>query len=393
VVQRAIGRRRSIGRLARLAVGAVTFVAGLSVLAPAALAARPANDDFIAPETLTALSGLVIGTTKQATKQSGEPDHAGNAGGASVWYRWVADAAGSVTLSTEAGFDTLLAVYTGSTLTTLTEVAANDDTDGFQTSALAFDAVPGTEYRIAVDGYGGAVGPFRLQWSQHPPNDDLEQARPIVGGEGSVEGSTTGATAEAGEPFHAGASSITSIWYRWTAPTGGMTRFSTAGSTAVVGSDRAPLDTVLAVYTGGSFDQLELVTENDDFGALSSEVSFPAVEGTVYSIAVSGYGTMTGDVVLSWFPGAILLGTLGRDVLVGTPGRDIIDGGPGPDVLRGGDGDDLVFGGDGADVLRGGAGNDVLEGRDGVRGNDRLVGGAGLDVCNADPRDRRAGCP
>ena len=53
----------------------------------------------------------MTGTNVGATKETGEPDHAGNVGGASVWCRWVAPADGTVTFDTfGSNYDTLLAV-------------------------------------------------------------------------------------------------------------------------------------------------------------------------------------------------------------------------------------------------------------------------------------------
>jgi outer membrane protein assembly factor BamB len=56
----------------------------------------------------------------------------------------------------DTNFDTVLAVYQGSTLSTLVEVASNDDTEhaAFKwKSRLIFNAVEGTTYSIAVDGF------------------------------------------------------------------------------------------------------------------------------------------------------------------------------------------------------------------------------------------------
>jgi hypothetical protein len=63
-------------------------------------------------------------------------------------------------------FDTLLAVYTGSSVSGLTQVAANDD-DGSPnfTSGLTFTAQAGIEYQIAVDGFSGASGSIVLNWA------------------------------------------------------------------------------------------------------------------------------------------------------------------------------------------------------------------------------------
>ena len=49
-------------------------------------------------------------------------------------------------------FDTVLAVYTGAAVNNLTQIAANDDYGGMQTSELSFQFNPGVTYHIAVDG-------------------------------------------------------------------------------------------------------------------------------------------------------------------------------------------------------------------------------------------------
>ena len=87
------------------------------------------------------------------------------AGGTSIWFSWTAPTTRTVALTTlGSSFDTLLAVYSGSAMTSLTTVAFNDDapTGGTRTSALAFRAVAGTTYHFAVDGYNGATGSIAL---------------------------------------------------------------------------------------------------------------------------------------------------------------------------------------------------------------------------------------
>jgi hypothetical protein len=61
-------------------------------------------------------------------------------------------------------FDTLLAIYTGTTVSNLTLVAANDDDHGsdLATSRVEFPTMAGAAYRIAVDGYLGAEGIIEL---------------------------------------------------------------------------------------------------------------------------------------------------------------------------------------------------------------------------------------
>lgn len=127
----------------------------------------PANDSFSAAQTVYDVSGTVSGVSWNATKEIGEPDHAGNTGGASVWWTWTPSVTGTAIITTHgSGFDTLLAVYTGTPLGSLTQVAANNN-DGSSggASGVQFTARAGTVYRIAVDGVGGAEGSIALDWS------------------------------------------------------------------------------------------------------------------------------------------------------------------------------------------------------------------------------------
>jgi hypothetical protein len=62
-----------------------------------------------------------------STKQAGEPDH-GQCRGRSIWYQWTAPSTGVFTIHTVgSNFDTLLGVYTGTSVEALTLVASNDD--------------------------------------------------------------------------------------------------------------------------------------------------------------------------------------------------------------------------------------------------------------------------
>lgn len=131
----------------------------------------PANNDFANATTIT-LAGASVqlsGTNVAATRQLGEPNHAGASAttGHSVWWKWTAPSSGNATITTlGSNFDTALAVYTGSTITGLAAVASNDDAELPQpgvsnpqrkrTSIVTFAAASGTTYSIAVDGWGSA---------------------------------------------------------------------------------------------------------------------------------------------------------------------------------------------------------------------------------------------
>src|SRR5436309_1627874 len=108
------------------ALGLVLLIAGFP--ATLVLGAAPANDAFASSQVLTGSSGSITGTNVGATKEAGEPNHAGNSGGHSVWYQWTAPASGTVVFDTVgSNFDTLLAIYRGTSVSCLTAVASNDD--------------------------------------------------------------------------------------------------------------------------------------------------------------------------------------------------------------------------------------------------------------------------
>lgn len=130
------------------------------------LPAPPANDQFSRAAVLsTGPSTVVTGTNVLATAEPGEPRHNGTGGGQSIWWRFTAPANGRVTLSTRgSNFDTILAVYRGSAVSSLTEVISNDDViDGIdRVSEVSFDAISDVSYHVALDGWEGSWGSIRL---------------------------------------------------------------------------------------------------------------------------------------------------------------------------------------------------------------------------------------
>jgi hypothetical protein len=145
-----------------------TVVCALLVLAcvlaaPAAAQAPPPNDSFASAAPLSGTEATAVGTNVDATKEPGEPDHAGDPGGGSVWWRWTAPANGTFTVDTcDSDFDTVLAVYTGSAVNALTQVRSNDDACDVA-SSVTFAAAAGQVYSIAVDGLDEETGEIRLR--------------------------------------------------------------------------------------------------------------------------------------------------------------------------------------------------------------------------------------
>ncbi|MGQ3154645.1 S8 family serine peptidase [Neoaquamicrobium sediminum] len=268
----------------------------------------PANNHFA---NRIAVAVPVIGSTRTtgsnvgATAETGEPFHARSSSArTSVWWSYTPYSSGPITITTAgSSFDTVLAIYTGSSVDALSSVTSNDDAGGGTLrSEVTFIGTAGTQYQIAVAGYDNATGDIRLNITggsgagPAPANDDLANRIMIpphgaIFGPRSVTANNTYATAEPGEPLHVNRPVATnSVWWRYTPATSGRITIDTNGSN---------FNTVLAVYTGGSVRSLSLVAWNDDDPALGrrSKVVFNGVAGTQYQIAVAGgYGNNSGHI-------------------------------------------------------------------------------------------------
>jgi len=137
----------------------------------------PANDNFTNAQLIAGSVGSTSGSSMGASLESGEPVHAGAPGGRSVWFQWTASSTNAMWVTTAgSGFDTTLAVYTGTSVDALVEVASNDDFEEDGTSAVLFDPSPGTVYRIAVDGFAGGMGDVMLNWQPYDSGAGFQPA-------------------------------------------------------------------------------------------------------------------------------------------------------------------------------------------------------------------------
>ncbi|MCX8107828.1 MAG: M36 family metallopeptidase, partial [Verrucomicrobiae bacterium] len=128
------------------------------------------NDHFNYAPFLPADAGTVTADTAEATREPGEPRHAENDGGHSVWWKFKAPRDGTVLLSTEgSSFDTLLGLYQGERVDSLRKIGANDDAfEGAGFSKLQQAVRSNQLYYVAVDGFNGATGKVQLSWSFAP---------------------------------------------------------------------------------------------------------------------------------------------------------------------------------------------------------------------------------
>lgn len=126
----------------------------------------PPNDDF---QNATPLERVVsefdppnlyrapaFGYNWGATKESGEPSHGGDLGGASVWYSWTAPLSGLAEISLCCAFsEQEFGFYSGDAVAALAPV--------LETGFSSFLVTAGQTYHLAVDGrhgYGEEEGPW-----------------------------------------------------------------------------------------------------------------------------------------------------------------------------------------------------------------------------------------
>lgn len=227
----------------------------------------PPADMFVARSMIDIInSGVLVGSSAPFTKEDGEPEHAGNAGGKSGWWKWLAPSTGEVTLRstgfegdgvTNSGtsFNALLAVYTGSAVDDLVLVASSG------TGLLTFVASAGVEYQIVVDGYDGEYGAVAISMeTAHPSNELFDNGLEVTN---FVRGLKYTA--------------VTTGWVHWTAGLSGAVHFDASESTP---------PPMVYVYTGATEGTLSLVVSG------SGSVDFTAVAGTTYRVKTVGAGSI-----------------------------------------------------------------------------------------------------
>jgi hypothetical protein len=120
-----------------------------------------------------------------------------------------------------------------------------------------------------------------------PANDNFASAVELKGSLATARGSNTGATPEIGEQDHSWFDpGKTSVWWKWTAPASGRATVSLIGT---------HFGTLVAVYSGASVNNLNVIAKNRRFSRL---ISFDAKAGTSYALAVAGHFDATGDIQL-----------------------------------------------------------------------------------------------
>lgn len=255
----------------------------------------PPNNNFANATLLTGTAISVTGYNTLATKETGEPNHADNTGGHSVWWRWTAPASGTVSLNTRNSFyDTTLAVYTGNTVNALTPIASDDDiVDGVvQASELTFTAIAGTTYRIAIDGFDGDVAAYALNLSLNgaSPNAPLITAQP------QNQAVTTGNSATFSVTATTDSGTLTYQWYLNGNPLTGATSSSYTIANAQV----------------GNAGQYAVVVSNAAGSTTSNTATLTVTGSSAPAPSPGGGGGGGGGAPSHWFMLALALLGLGR---------------------------------------------------------------------------------
>ena len=249
---------------------------------------RPGNDRCVNARVIGA--GIHYGTTNFATNDGQATCGSSNLS-PSVWYKWVAPRAGSITVSTcGSSFDTVLSVYDTNSCpsTTGTQIACNDDAGpgsecGGLVSSVTFTAIANETYYIRVSGFNDAQGDFQLNVG--PANNECETAKVV--GEGSYPFSNVFATTDGPTLNSCSAGGVDTqvnndLWYVFTPGQNGFLDVTTCGS---------GFDTKLAMYINAPCDgRSTYVTCNDDACGFQSAMNLvPVTAGWNYYIRVGGY--------------------------------------------------------------------------------------------------------
>lgn len=257
----------------------------------------PANDNF-ANASLLSLGGSqslsVKGYNTNATKETGDPRQGDNPGGRSVWWRWTAPSAGSVTLDTRGSyFDSTLGVYTGATLTALTKVADNDDIDPGvrQNSTLTFNATAGTEYRIDVDGYNSIE-----QDSSDTTGADSAGITLNLAFTGSLGTAPTISTQPASQTVNSGASASFSVVAAGTAPLAYQWHFN---NTAIAGATSS--SHTVSSASSSSAGNYHVVVSNQAGSITSNTATLTVNTVTTPPPSSGGGGGGGGGAPSAWF--------------------------------------------------------------------------------------------
>ena len=345
---------------------------------PIVVTRPPANDDLSSAFTVF-YSGSTTGTNVDATLETGEPAGGSSSSQSTVWWTFIAPDDGTMTIDTfSSNFDTVLDVFTGTSLSNLALVpdGHDDDSDGGRQSEVFISVAAGQRYYVRVGGYFGAQGNVSLNLDFEA---DLCSFMELVGNELTVN-ATLGPDNVTVQQF--GTLMEVAINDDCT-ETFAMADVDRVIINGFGGADVIRVTALVPTLINGGFGPDEIFggpLENDIFGGPGPDLIHG---GPMDDVINAGQGQ---DTVFAFGGNDVIIGGDSNDTLMGGLGDDQIFGGLGLDVLNGQGGNDTLIGNAGADTLDGGANDDILIGHGGPDelfggpGNDELNGGAGFDI-------------
>ena len=172
----------------------------------------PANDNFANALALTGCPLVpVSGTNISATAEPGEPDLLPDPSTAnSIWFKFVAPATQSVAVSVVTDFQAAAGLYRGTDIASLSLASSTGSSTGLFRSTIGVTA--GETIQVYVTGVAGATGNVTVSVAT-PANDLFDLSQTLLGASGEVSFDNSCASAEEGEPNHAGSSNGKSVWY------------------------------------------------------------------------------------------------------------------------------------------------------------------------------------
>jgi hypothetical protein len=255
----------------------------------------PANDAFGQAQVVPTNFHTMVSNAK-ATMQNGEPaTGACDQMRATLWYR-LTPAHDTVLRADTFGSqpDTMLAVFTGSSLANIKYRQCDDDTSfdhqAVHKSSVTWHATAGTTYFIQLGGYDNETGniDFTIQPVTPPANDARGAATTIASLPFAVTQSDRNATQQQAESV-AGCGTtgdfLHSVWYRYTATSGAMLHVTVGGDDGT--------SALVAIFTGSSF-----TTDTEIGCAYVASTDYTPVSGTTYYFLLTGKFGRTGPLQL-----------------------------------------------------------------------------------------------
>ena len=163
-----------------------------SAIVSATYTFNPTGDFFANPFIISGTSGTqVVNDNYRYTVESGERHNTGYYEYRTIWYQWTAPGSGMMTFQTSASdnswlYQTLVAVYTGDTLASITRLAfaTEPDSNNNYATSLTISVNQGETYRIvgmmAGDANDSDYGSFTLSWSGNLTSTPLPAAFRII---------------------------------------------------------------------------------------------------------------------------------------------------------------------------------------------------------------------